>query len=122
MRPYALDPRRPGGYRVMQSNGIGVYRETRLSAGMQATLERKQRQTRWRPDKTDRLRKDISDAALRLIVRGTLDPLAATRFDLEPVPCCACGGKSKRLRLKPGKSGARAIRLKAIRLNPDRLP
>lgn len=88
----------------------GATRPNRTAAGMTATHDRRERRTN---------RKAYSDDALRLMVRGTLDSLTGWRFDLERVECPCCGGKTDKLRLRPG--AAKARRLKLARLKRQRL-
>lgn len=93
-------PARAGVYRVPFSP-CPVTRPTRNAAGMSATDARRKG---YKPK--------TGEAALTLAVRGTLDPLASTRFDLERVPCPCCGNKGAKVRLK-AKSGR--VRLAQIR-------
>lgn len=111
MRAYSP---RAGAYSVPASP-CALTRPNRQAAGMAATAERKKRVR-----VLSLVEPRLTDDALRLSVRGTLDPLAAWRFDLERVPCGCCGSRENaKLRLK-GKPRSR--RLLAIRLNPSRLP
>lgn len=108
MRRYRLDgtadkPGHGGAYRVPVSP-CPVTRPTRNAAGMTATNDR-------RPGYQAR----AGDDALTLAVRGTLDPLASTRFDLERVPCPCCGNKGAKVRLKDKRARLRLAQIKASR-------
>lgn len=119
MRPYGVHPHRPAIWSVPASPAP-LQRLNRVAAGMAATLERRKRRHRWNPRFMASPDINISGEALRLTVHGTLDPLAAIRFDLERAPCGCCGSRqNSKLRLK-GKPRSRG-RL-VLKLNPDRLP
>lgn len=116
MRPYSVNPRFPGLW-LVPASPAPLQRQNRVSAGLSATYQRAKRSRVIRVDRSARL----TDLALRLSVLGTLDPLAAIRFDLGKRPCGCCGsmqGGKLYLKVKP----LRGVRNKALRLNPDRLP
>jgi hypothetical protein len=113
MRPYyPADPRRTLAMRgafTVPASPCAVIRPNRFAAGLYATIERrKRRQFFGQPV-------DLKPDVLSLCVRGTLDPLAAGRFDLERVVCPCCGNKSDRLKLKAGAAKSRRLRIKAAR-------
>lgn len=100
----AYRPQGLGVYRVPTSTG-GVNRPNRTAAGMTVTAERQA--ARIGPPPV------MAGDKLTLSVRGTLDPLAAYRFDVIRRPCPGCGGPGK-LALKPGRV---KVRLKQIKLS-----
>lgn len=109
MRPYSKDNTFPGGlYKVA---GEAVRRGNKTSAGMSANLARKRNATRHNPA--------LSPDALGLTVRGTLDGLSGTRFDLGRAACTCCGAKTDKRILKGKPSLARS---RSLRLDPARLP
>lgn len=121
MRPYTIHPRDPSAYQVPASPAP-LTRPNRLSAGMSSTYARKKRRARWNPAFAPSPDINLSDDALRLSVRGTLDPLAYTRFDLTKRACPCCGSKEfgKLARVEGGPK--RMTRLRSVRLDPNRLP
>ncbi len=113
MRPYRINDRDGATYTVPASPAP-LTRPTRNAAGMSAT---EGRQSRRHPTR----KLGVSDDALRLMVRGTLDPLAQTRFDLTRRPCGCCGStQNTGLMRKPNSKPL--TRLRSVRLDPDRLP
>ena len=125
MRPYAPHPRIAGAYQVPASPAP-LQRPNRNAAGMSAAFARKKRRLRWSPAHTLTLiEPTLAGDVLALTVRGTLDPLGASRFDLERVPCPCCGARSDKLRLRADvrrMRKSRRLASKALRLNPSRLP
>lgn len=114
MRLYRINERDGATYTVPASPAP-LTRPTRNAAGMSATDARKTR----RHAPTRKL--GVSDDALRLMVRGTLDPLAQTRFDLTRRPCGCCGSPQNGGLMRKPKSKP-LTRLRSVRLDPDRLP
>lgn len=111
MRPYVVHKHFPALWLV-----AGCGRPNRIAAGLTATLERAKKARVIRIDRPQRRSAD----ALTLSVRGTLDPLAASRFDLRNKPCSCCGSRhGGKIALKAPYSSTRR---RAVRLNPTRLP
>lgn len=111
-----MPARLKGGAYSVPANPVAVIRPNAVAAGMTRTYQRAKVGRGVLNLREPRL----SDEALRLSVRGTLDPLGAWRFDLERAPCGCCGSRERgKMRLK-GKPRPRAKL--AIRLNPSRLP
>lgn len=109
MRPYSKDNTFPGGlYKIA---GEAVRRGNKTAAGMSAHAARKRTATRHNPA--------LSPDALGLTVRGTLDGLSGTRFDLGWAACTCCGAKTDKRILKGKPSLARS---RSLRLDPARLP
>lgn len=92
------------GYSV-PAKPCALQRPTRNAAGMSATDAR-------RPG----YKAKAGDEALTLAVRGTLDVLASTRFDLERVPCACCGARAAgKIRLRKGKPRVRLAMIRKSR-------
>ncbi|UTC29618.1 hypothetical protein BAMBUS_05600 [Brevundimonas phage vB_BpoS-Bambus] len=109
MRRYAIDNTFSGGlYKVA---GTVVRRGNRNAAGMSAHAERRRDRLGHHPK--------LSDAALKLTVNGTCDPLASVRFDLGRAVCTCCGAKTDKRILTGKPSKARRV---SLALNPARLP
>lgn len=109
MRGYQIDSKFPGGlYKVA---GDTVRRGNKTAAGMSAHAARKRTATRHNPA--------LSPDALGLTVRGTLDGLSGTRFDLGRAACTCCGAKTDK-RILTGKPSQ--TRSRSLRLDPARLP
>lgn len=112
MRLYRINERDGATYTVPASPAP-LTRPTRNAAGMSATDARRRR-------RYGGLGVAQNDA-LRLMVRGTLDPLAQTRFDLTRRPCGCCGSTQNGGLMRKPKSKP-LTRLSSVRLDPDRLP
>lgn len=115
MRLYRINDRDGATY-IVPASPAPLTRPTRNAAGMSATDARKRGR---RP--AFRRELDLSDDALRLMVRGTLDPLATTRFDLTRRACGCCGSTQNGGLMRKPKSKP-LTRLRSVRLDPNRLP
>lgn len=112
---YEPRPGSGGAYRVAVQP-CGATRPNRTAAGL--TMHDGQRKLRHRREVK------LGDDVLRLLVRGTLDPLAGHVIATVKKACGCCGAATGKLALKQdahAKAG-RKLRLKALRLNPARLP
>lgn len=106
-----------GGYRVT-SSPCPVSRPNRTAAGMSMHLGKKKLRSRTQHEPK------LSTEALRLTVKGTLDPLAGQIIRTEKRSCTCCGAASGKLALKRDDRTKAIFKLrrKALRLNPARLP
>lgn len=115
-RYVSYDDRQPGGGYKVASSPCPVSRPNRTAAGMSLNLSHKKARTRHEPK--------LSDLALRLTVRGTLDPLAGHTILTVKRACTCCGAPSGGLTIRQdGHTQARLkIRRRSLKLNPARLP
>jgi len=116
MRLYLPDlsfkPGKRGTYTVLAAPNAP--RPNRTAAGMTATLHRS------RTQRVTMNKSELKPHVLTLSVRGTLDSLAAARFDVVPKVCPCCGHRTAKLALKPGKAEDRKRALARTRRNPFR--